>query len=72
MKLSDYFRKRHEAGEKITEAQLGQQIGLSQSQVSRIRNNLSRPQWETLVRLHEVTGGAVTVGDYYPLPGAAE
>jgi transcriptional regulator with XRE-family HTH domain len=58
MKLETYLKKK-----KMTDAAFGALIGLSQSQVSRIRRGLSWPSKETLIAIAAVTNNSVTVSD---------
>lgn len=59
MKLSAYISKK-----KMTNAEFGTLVGLSQSQVSRIRRGVSRPSWEAMGRIEKETGGKVTFKDF--------
>lgn len=58
MKLETYLKKNG-----MTDAAFGERIGVSQSQVSRIRRGLSWPSKDVLTSIAEVTGNAVTAND---------
>lgn len=50
----------------ITETAFGKKIGLSQSQVNRIRANKSWPGRDVMARIYEATDKKVTPGDFVP------
>jgi transcriptional regulator with XRE-family HTH domain len=50
--------------EKLTDAEFGIRVGLSQSQISRIRRGISLPSWDAMERIEEGTSGAVTANDF--------
>ena len=58
MKLHVYL-----ADEGLTEAEFGRKIGLSQSQVNRIRRGAS-PSWKTVSKIERATEGKVTAYDF--------
>lgn len=65
MTLDEYLTQQNEtrkaAGEpKVTDADFGAKVGLSQSHVSRLRNGVVRPSWRTMDAILKETGGAVT------------
>jgi DNA-binding transcriptional regulator YdaS (Cro superfamily) len=41
-------------------------IEVNQSNVNRIRNGSQKPSGQTLARIEEVTGGAVSAKDFFP------
>lgn len=59
MKLALYLRTN-----KISDEAFGQKIGLSQSQVNRIRNDVSKPTLETVAKISIATDDAVTLADF--------
>lgn len=59
MKLETYLKKND-----LTDAAFGALIGISQSQISRIRRGESFPSRDTLAVIAEFTGGAVTANDF--------
>lgn len=61
MRLTDYLD-----AHSITDAEFGSRIGLSQPQVSKLRRGKHWPQRETMERIREATGGAVTADDFLP------
>lgn len=69
MKLADYL-----ATMGLTDEAFASQVGISQSQVSRLKRGLSRPSWDSLVAIERATGGAVAAADFMPplTPEAAE
>jgi len=59
MKLDEYLSQ-----ERITEAEFGAQIRLSQAQVNRIRRGDSWPSRKVLERIAKVTENRVTANDF--------
>lgn len=55
-------------GRGLTGTQLGEKIGITQGQVSRLEKGLHRPDWKTLDNIIELTNGAVTPNDFADLP----
>ena len=53
-------------GEGLTEAAFGVLVGLSQSQINRIRTGRSWPPRAVAERIREVTSGKVTPDDFLP------
>lgn len=49
---------------KITEAEFGRQVGLSQSQINRIRLGASYPSWEKIPAITKATKGRVRAADF--------
>jgi len=58
MKLDLYLKENG-----LTDAAFGERIGLSQSQVSRIRRGLSWPSKEVIASIASATSNAVTAND---------
>lgn len=63
MKLDDYLSER-----KMTEAEFGRLVGLSQSRVNRIRRGEGRPSWDVIPRIVQATKGKVTAADFIDAP----
>ncbi|WP_186307177.1 helix-turn-helix domain-containing protein [Mesorhizobium amorphae] len=61
MKLAEYLSQ-----EKLTDEAFGALVGMSQSQISRIKRGVSRPSWENLASIERVTGSLVTAADFIP------
>lgn len=59
MKLDTYLNEND-----LTETDFGRRIGLSQSQVNRIRNDKSWPSKGIMERIASATNGAVTANDF--------
>lgn len=59
MTLDDWLKKQNEGDGKLSDAQFGERIGLSQSQISRLRRCKSRPSWKTMDAVHAATQGLV-------------
>jgi len=57
MRLDDYLRENG-----FTEADFGASVGLSQSQVNRLRNG-GKTSWETAVKIVQKTDGVVGLAD---------
>ena len=66
MTLDEWFKLKKEQGNRITEAEFGESIGVGQSQVNRIRRGQSKPSWETIPKIVSETGGLVTANDFAP------
>jgi transcriptional regulator with XRE-family HTH domain len=60
MKLGTYLSKR-----KITDEQFGKLVGLSQSQVSRLKRGVSSPLWKTVIAIEKATNGKVSAKDFF-------
>lgn len=65
MKLAEYLTDR-----KLTDEAFGAKVGMSQSQISRIKRGISRPSWDNLASIERETDGAVRAADF--IPEAAE
>lgn len=63
--LSDYM-----ANHKLTDADVAEALGLTRSSVSRLRRRKMRPDWETIQKIQEFTGGQVTANDFVSLEAA--
>lgn len=59
MKLSDYMREKG-----LRDRQMGAMVGLSESQISRIRRGLSVPSRHKFPEFIKATGGKVTPNDF--------
>lgn len=72
MTLDEYLSAAiDENGKKLSDAAFGALCGMSQSQVSRLRNGKSKPSFETIEAIRAATGGAVSPNDWF-LAEAAE
>lgn len=60
MKLSDYLTK-----QKLTDAAFSEAVGMSQSQISRLRRNKSKPSFSTIKLIAEKTKNKVRAQDWY-------
>ena len=65
MQLSDYM-----AGEGLTDDHVAAIIGRSRTTVSRIRRGIVRPDWETMIRISDMTNRAVNPDDFLPPPAS--
>lgn len=63
MKLDQYLSAR-----KLTDAAFAAIVGMSQSQVNRLRRGLSQPSWETVAVIERATDGKVCASDFLPAP----
>lgn len=59
MHLADYMAEKGLSDEDVAEG-----IDRSRPTVSRIRRRLVRPDWETIEKIKEFTGGVSTADDY--------
>ncbi len=64
MKLAQYL-----SDQGLTDEAFAATVGISQSQISRLKRGISRPSWETLAAIEKVSGGLVTASDF--LSGAS-
>lgn len=48
----------------MTDAEFGVLVGLSQSQVNRLKRGKSRPSWDALIAIEKATGGKVKAADF--------
>jgi transcriptional regulator with XRE-family HTH domain len=65
MKLSDYL-----SDHQLTDAEFAGQIGRDRTAVTRWRRGTTRPDWDALARILDVTDGAVTANDFAPADAA--
>lgn len=49
----------------LTDAEFGAKVGVSQSQISRLKRGVSFPSPATAVRIAQATGGKVKPADWY-------
>ncbi|MBV8895508.1 MAG: hypothetical protein JO051_03275 [Acidobacteriaceae bacterium] len=61
MKLADYL-----ALAKMNDGAFAKLIGRDTSVVNRLRREKIKPDWQTVARIQEATGGAVTATDFVP------
>jgi DNA-binding transcriptional regulator YdaS (Cro superfamily) len=71
MTLNEYLEKSGES-----DGEFAAKVGLSPSQISRLRRGVSKPSWDGIVAIEKVTGGQVQPNDWprgeiQPLEGAA-
>lgn len=59
MKLIDFLQSK-----KLTDAAFAEKVGLSQSQVSRIKRGKSMPSWDAAAAIERATDGSVTASDF--------
>lgn len=59
MKLSQYLDLK-----KLTDASFAEQLGISQSQVNRLKNARSMPSWGLAAKIEAATGGKVKLKDF--------
>lgn len=65
MTLDEYLnrendRRTSQGKPRISDDAFGKRVGLSQSQISRLRRKDSRPSWETMLAIAKVTRNAVS------------
>jgi transcriptional regulator with XRE-family HTH domain len=63
--LSDYMN-----AHKLTDDDVAAALGRTRSTVSRIRRRKMRPDWETIKKIQEFTGGQVTANDFVKIDPA--
>ncbi|TPN44425.1 helix-turn-helix transcriptional regulator [Mesorhizobium sp. B1-1-4] len=63
MKLAQYLSD-HE----MTDEAFAATVGMSQSQISRIKRGISRPSWDSVAAIERATGGQVTASDFAQAP----
>lgn len=66
MKLAEYLQKHS-----LSASEFARRIGVSHSAVVRYRNGKRRPDWQTLQKITEETGGAVSAQDFFEKSAAA-
>ena len=59
MTLNQYLKEKS-----ITAAAFAERAGLTEATISRIRRGLNRPDWPSMDRIREVTGGDVMPNDF--------
>lgn len=52
----------------LSDEQVGAAIEVSRVTISRIRRGKSRPDWSTIRKLKEFSGGEITADDFQDLP----
>lgn len=67
MHLSDFMTARA-----LRDEDAAEQTGLSRATISRIRRKVQRPDWSTIAKLKEWSGGAITADDFQEMPATAE
>lgn len=74
MTLNDYLTTyKHKDGKVgMTDAAFGELCGISQPQVSRLRNGKSRPSFEAIEAIRAASGGSVTPNDWFDVVETAE
>lgn len=60
MRLSDYFSRE----DNLTDAAFAGRVGMSQSQINRLRRGESSPDWATIEKIKNATDGLVTADDW--------
>ncbi len=63
--LSDYMDAHN-----LTDDDVAAALGRTRSTVSRIRRRKMRPDWETIEKIQEFTGGQVTANDFVKIEPA--
>lgn len=64
MTLDEYLST-DETGKSMSDAAFGERCGMSQSQISRLRNGKSRPSFEAMETIRAATGGKVSPNDWF-------
>ena len=59
MKLSQYLE-----AVALTDTAFAAKVGMSQSQISRLRRGLSKPSWDAVAAIERATGGKVKAADF--------
>lgn len=70
MHLADYMRGKNPEGKVLGDVEVAEGIKRSRVTVSRIRRGKVRPDWATIRKIEEFTGGLVTANDFIELPNA--
>jgi transcriptional regulator with XRE-family HTH domain len=66
MTLDDFLATaKDDNGKPLSDAAFGERCGMSQSQISRLRNGKSKPSFETIEAIRAATGGAVSPNDWF-------
>lgn len=61
MKLADFLNQ-----SQLTDEAFAASVGISQSQVSRLKRGVSQPSWDTVAAIERATSGEVTASDFLP------
>ena len=64
MTLEEYFTMKRLRGERITESEFAEAVGLSQPHVNRLRRGVGWPSRKAAIRITAATGGMVTANDF--------
>lgn len=64
MNIHEYLTD-DETGKQLTDEAFGKLCGMSQSQISRLRNGKSRPSFEAMQAILAATGGKVSPNDWF-------
>lgn len=64
MTLNDFLSS-DETGKTMSDAAFGELCGMSQSQISRLRNGKSRPSFEAMEMIRTATAGKVSPNDWF-------
>jgi hypothetical protein len=67
MTLDEFLRRQPE-----TDAAFGVKVGLSQSQISRLRRGVAKPSWGAMKAISDATNGKVDFKDWARLREAAQ
>ncbi len=59
MTLSEYLKSNG-----LTDDKFAALVGMSQSQITRLKNGLSRPSWDTVEKIFAATGGVVNAASW--------
>lgn len=65
--LSDYM-----AANDLTDPDVAEAIGVTRASVSRFRRRKMRPDWQTIEKIKQFTGGQVTADDWASLECGGE
>lgn len=73
MTLSEYLasHKNQDGTVGLSDAAFGEMIEMSQSQVNRMKNGVSRPSWKTIELIRVKTNGKVKPNDWFKSVEAA-
>lgn len=66
MTLSDWM-----AQEGITDEQMAEKCGVDRVTISRVRRHVNRPSWSLVLKIKDLSGGAVTADDFAIMPSEA-
>lgn len=65
MTLAEYL-----SSKKLTDEAFAALVGMSQSQVSRLKRGLSKPSWASVAAIEAATAGEVRASDFMAAPAA--